>query len=102
MKYVALLRGINVGGATMMKMSDLKAEFEGLGFENVRTYINSGNIAFDAKKSAESKLIDRIESAIEKRFGRNVPLMVREQNDIERILNSNPFEGQYDNHKEMH
>jgi uncharacterized protein (DUF1697 family) len=102
MKYVALLRGINVGGATMMKMTDLKAEFERLGFENVRTYINSGNIAFDAKKAAESKLINKIEPAIEKRFGRAVPVMVREQNDIERILKGNPFDGQYDSHKEMH
>jgi uncharacterized protein (DUF1697 family) len=102
MRYVALLRGINLGGKTMMKMADLKAEFEELGFENVATYINSGNVAFDAAKTAENKLIHKIESAIEARFGRSVHVMVREQKDIERILKNNPFHGQYESHKHMH
>jgi uncharacterized protein (DUF1697 family) len=52
-RYIALLRGINVGGGNMMKMDDLKAVFAGLGFENVVSYINSGNFAFDSKKIAE-------------------------------------------------
>jgi uncharacterized protein (DUF1697 family) len=102
MRYVALLRGINVGGAVMIKMDDLKAEFEGLGFENVKSYINSGNIAFDTRKTAESGLVNKIEAAIETRFGRAVAVMVREQKDIERILKNNPFDGQYGSHKEMH
>ena len=46
MRYVALLRGINVGGNTMLKMSELKAAFEAAGLENVVSYINSGNLAF--------------------------------------------------------
>lgn len=102
MRYVALLRGINVGGATMMKMADLKAEFEALGFGSVKTYINSGNIAFDTKRTSESKLIDKIESAVEKRFGRGVPVIVREQVDILRVVKGNPYDGQYGSHKEMH
>ena len=102
MRYVALLRGINLGGANMMKMADLKAEFEKLGFENVKTYINSGNIAFDTSKTAEAKLVDKIEKAIDRWFGRPIPVMVREQKDIDRILKNNPFDGKYESHKHMH
>lgn len=102
MRYVALLRGINVGGGNMMKMDDLKAVFAGLGFENVISYINSGNLAFDTKKTAEAKLVDKIEDAIEAKFGKRVDVMVREQSDIERILKNNPFDGQYESHKHMH
>ncbi|MEO7658621.1 MAG: DUF1697 domain-containing protein, partial [Pyrinomonadaceae bacterium] len=47
MRYIALLRGINVGGKNMIKMETLRATFESLGFENVTSYINSGNLAFD-------------------------------------------------------
>ena len=102
MRYVALLRGINLGGANMMKMADLKAEFEGLGFENVKTYINSGNIAFDTSKTSEAKLVDKIEKSIETWFGRPISVMVREQREIESILKNNPFDGKYESHKHMH
>jgi len=102
MRYVALLRGINVGGNVMIKMEELRKVFEDLGFDNVKTYINSGNIAFDAGKTTEAKLVGKIEAAVEKHAGRAVPVMVREQKDIERILKSNPFDGQYGSHKEMH
>ena len=102
MRYVALLRGINIGGANQMKMDDLKAVFSKLGFENVKSYINSGNLAFDCKKTSENKLIDKIETAVESRLGRRVHIMIREQNEIERILKNNPFDGQYESHKHMH
>ena len=102
MRYIALLRGINVGGNTMIKMADLKEEFEKLGFKNVVSYINSGNLAFDTAKTSESKLIAKIEGAVEKLCGRNVEVMIREQGDIGRILSNNPFDGQYESHKEMH
>ncbi len=111
MRYVALLRGINVGGNTMIKMSELKKSFESLGLENVATYINSGNLAFDCRSprvskgvgnQVETQLITKIEKAIEKDFGKAVPVMVREQKDIERILDANPFHGEFESHKEMH
>jgi uncharacterized protein (DUF1697 family) len=102
MRYVALLRGINVGGNMMIKMEELRRTFEALGFKKVATYINSGNLAFDAAKSTEAKLAGKIEKAIEKDFGKPVPVMVREQKDIERILAGNPFHGNYGSHKEMH
>src|SRR5437764_1055705 len=102
MRYIALLRGINVGGGNMMKMDDLKAVFLGFGFENVVSYINSGNLAFDSKKAAESKLELKIEDAVEAKFGKRVDVMVRPQSEISSILKNNPFEGQYESHKHMH
>jgi uncharacterized protein (DUF1697 family) len=104
MRYIALLRGINVGGNTMIKMAELKTVFEKCGFKNVVTYINSGNLAFDVAKSAavETKLITKIETAIEKSFGKQIPVMVREQTAITDIITKNPFEGQFESHKEMH
>ena len=102
MRYVALLRGINLGGNVMIKMEALRKAFEDLGFENVKTYINSGNVAFDTRKTAESTLVDSIESAVEKLVGRQVAVIVRSQKDIERILKNNPFAGQYESHKHMH
>lgn len=102
MRYVALLRGINVGGSTMIKMSELVSMFESLGFDGVKTYINSGNIAFDSPKSAEKKLVAKIEDEIEKSFGKKIPVMLREQKDIDRTLANNPFDGEFESHKEMH
>jgi uncharacterized protein (DUF1697 family) len=111
MRYVALLRGINVGGNTMIKMEDLRAMFEGLGFENVVSYINSGNLAFDvgsphvskgSLKTLESELCSTIEKAIEADLGKPVQVMVRRQEDIDDVLSNNPFDGQFESHKEMH
>lgn len=102
MRYVALLRGINVGGNTMIRMEDLRRMFEGLGFDNVVSYINSGNLAFDTRKASESRLAAKIEAAVEDHIGKPVQVMVRSQKDIEQILKNNPFDGQYASHKEMH
>ena len=102
MRYIALLRGINVGGNTMIKMADLKSSFEKLGFKNVVSYINSGNLAFDVAKSTEEKICAKIEKAIEKEVGKPVQVMVREQSSIKRVLDNNPFSGAYETHKQMH
>lgn len=102
MRYIALLRGINVGGNTMIKMEELRKTFEALGCENVVTYINSGNVAFDAKKVAEEKLLSRIEKAIEKDFGKAIPVMIRERSALQKVLDNNRFEGEFESHKEMH
>lgn len=105
-RYVALFRGINVGGNTMIKMEELRALFEALQFVNVASYINSGNLAFDILqkplRSKGSSLESKIETAVEKSFGKQIPVMVREQPQIQTILNANPFAGQFASHKEMH
>ena len=102
MRYIALLRGINLGGNNLISMAALKAEFEKLGFKNVVSYINSGNLAFDTTKASEKKLSDKIEKAVEAMIGRNIHVMVREQSAIDAIVAKDPFKGKYESHKEMH
>lgn len=102
MRCVALLRGINVTGKNMIKMETLRATFESLGFENVTSYINSGNLAFDTKKGDEAKIVANIENAIEKVFGIRVQVMIRDQVSIYNVLRNNPFDGEYESHKQMH
>src|SRR5688572_16722848 len=102
MRYIALLRGINVLGNTRISMTELKLSFETLGFKNVVSYINSGNLAFDAAKTSEQKLILKLEKAIKDDFGMNVQVMVRERSAIEVVVAKDPFKGKYESHKEMH
>lgn len=102
MRYIALPRGINVTGSNMIKMPELRAEFESLGFGNVVTYINSGNIAFDSKKASETSLIKRIAPVFEKLGGKPIEVMIREQAVIKRIIDANPFAGLFERHTQMH
>ena len=74
-KYIALLRGINVGGKNIIKMADLKAAFEKRGFKNISTYINSGNILFDSEMD-ESSIKTTCENLIAERFGLDIPVCV--------------------------
>jgi uncharacterized protein (DUF1697 family) len=76
MNYVALLRGINVGGNAMIRMSDLKSCLEKTGFTDVRTFIQSGNVLFAAPKIATPRLARKIEAAIEKTFRMKVGVVV--------------------------
>lgn len=102
MRYIALLRGINVGGNTVLKMDDLRRTFEALGFRNVVTYINSGNLAFDSRSTPEEKLVARIEKALEKDLARSINVMIRTRSAVADVLAQNPFEGQFETHKQMH
>jgi uncharacterized protein (DUF1697 family) len=76
MTYVALLRGINVGGNSKVSMADLKDVFSQAGMVNVTTYINSGNVIFDCKASPASRLAGKLERAIENCVGFNVKVIV--------------------------
>ncbi len=102
MKYVAFLRGINVGGKNKIRMETLREICAAIGFENVKTYINSGNIIFDAKKTGDQKLAAMIESAIEKEFGLQIKAIVRLIAEIENIVKNNPFDGQFESDKDLH
>jgi uncharacterized protein (DUF1697 family) len=102
MRYVALLRGINVTGNTMIKMAELKKSFESLGLKNVTSYVNSGNLAFDSRKVSEKGIVKRLEDVIEKDFGKRVQVMVREQNQIPEIISGNPYDGEFESPQEMH
>lgn len=85
MKYVALLRGINVGGNNLIKMIELKAAFEELGFTNVVTYINSGNVLFESDDD-KSKLVAKIESMLSETFNYKARVAVKSQGQIEEVV----------------
>ena len=88
-RFIALLRAVNVGGRKV-PMAELRAVCEGLGWEKVETYIQSGNIVFDAKGKAEA-LESELEKAIKERFGFEVPAMVRSAAEWRAMLAANPF-----------
>jgi uncharacterized protein (DUF1697 family) len=89
--YAAFLRGINVGGHMQIKMADLVKLFESLGFENVRTLLNSGNIIFDSSEVDENKLTKIIVEGIEKFADYKIIVMLRSIDDIKKIIKLDPF-----------
>lgn len=93
MKYAAFLRGINVGGRTSIKMQRLREVFAALGFENVKTYIQSGNVVFETRETDDRKLAAEIEAAIEREFFKT-PVMVRSFEEIKDAVAHNPFAGE--------
>lgn len=88
---IAILRGINVSGRNLIKMTELKTMFEGLHFENVKTYIQSGNVAFSTKSESDENLQGEIHDAIQKTFAFDVPVMVLDEKELMRIQQHNPF-----------
>ena len=90
MTYVALLRGINVGGNTMVSMKALKSCFEELGLEGVVTYINSGNIIFKASNTSVPALVRLIESGIKARCKMEIRVVVRTRSEIAAICQKIP------------
>ena len=102
MKYAAFLRGINVGGKNKIKMETLREVCAALGFQNVKTYINSGNVIFETAKTDDVKLAEKLESAIEKEFALKIKVIVRTMAEIEEIIENNPFAGQFENDKDLH
>ncbi len=91
-KKIALLRGINVGGKRKVLMKDLKALFEKLGYTDVVTYIQSGNVIFDSNSSLGTiQIASKIEKAIFKTYNFEVPVVVITANDIKQAVESNPF-----------
>ena len=91
-KYISLLRGINVSGKKKIKMADLKVLYENLGFKSVKTYIQSGNVVFEVVKSDISSLELKIEKAIKSKYEFNVEVQVLIKSDLEEVINNIPFE----------
>src|SRR3954463_16682545 len=91
MKYVALLRGINVGGKNLIRMADLRACLETRKFERVSTYIQSGNILFDSDVIDAVVLTAAIERALSHTFGREVPVFLRSHAQIKKLIAGAPF-----------
>lgn len=91
-RYIALLRAINVGGYRKIKMEDLREMFASMRFQNTATYIQSGNVVFDAPESEGEQLAGRIEKQIDETFGHDVPVLVRTVEEMRAILDRNPFD----------
>lgn len=89
-QYVALLRGINVGGNNLIKMADLKACFESLGFADVRTYIQSGNVIFRSGEPDQSRLAKELEEALSAAFHYESSLVLRSDEEMKAIVAGAP------------
>ena len=99
--YIALLRGINVGGK-VLKMADLGQAVAGLGFEDVRTYLQSGNMVFKAARASNADLAGRIASAIQSHKAMDVKIMVRSVHEWDRVISCNPYPQAEEKPKTVH
>lgn len=90
--FVSILRGINVNGQKKILMSDLKALYEKLGFKDVATYIQSGNVVFKSnQKLPDTELAKKVEEAILKKYDFEVPVIIRSEEEMKKTISSNPF-----------
>jgi uncharacterized protein (DUF1697 family) len=89
--YIALFRGINVGGKNKLPMKDLAATLENVGCQDVATYIQSGNAVFRSEEADASLLSGRIEAAIKERHGFEPRVLVLGSEEMEQVVRSNPF-----------
>jgi len=92
--FVSLFRGINVGGKHKVRMDELKDVHESLGFKDVFTYIQSGNVVFNSDETDLVRLRRQIEDGFEKKFGFHVEVIVRTSAELSDIIEINPFQGQ--------
>lgn len=90
-KYIALLRGINVGGHKKILMAELKLLFKNYGFNNITTYIQSGNILFETNKTDKKEIVSIIENAIKQKYGFEVPVILKTITAFTQAIENNPF-----------
>ena len=89
-RYVALLRGINISGKNKVPMAELKKGFEKLAFEEVKTYLNSGNVVFSSDEDDTKKFTKQIEVMIKEQFDLDIPVFVISKEALEDILHNAP------------
>ena len=94
--YIALLRGINVGGQKKMPMVEVRKMMTNIGFKDVQTYIQSGNIIYRSESNSTIEMEGMIQGAIENTFGFDVPVLVKSVNEIQYILTKNPYNNEND------
>ena len=87
--YISLLRGINVSGQKRILMTDLKELYEKLGFSDVKTYIQSGNVVFNFDKTSATKLQQLVFDKIQSKYGFEVPNLILNPSEVEKIFNYN-------------
>lgn len=91
MVYISILRGINVSGQKLIKMEALRALYENLGFKDITTYVQSGNVIFSTKTTDVAKLGKKIAAQINEQFGYEVPVLVLTANKLQEVIQNNPF-----------
>lgn len=89
-RYIALLRGVNISGKNKVPMAELKLGFESLGFSDVRTWLNSGNVVFSGEEMEPAALTGQIEGMIQRRFGLEIPVFVLPQEELADTLRHAP------------
>ncbi len=89
-RYIAFLRGINISGKNKVPMAELKKEFEILKFADVKTYLNSGNVAFSSDRDDTEKFTKQIEIMIKKQFTLDIPVFVISREELNDILHNAP------------
>jgi uncharacterized protein (DUF1697 family) len=100
--YIAFLRGINVGGKNKLPMKELAAIFVDAKCNNVRTYIQSGNVIFTAAPPVAETLAQRISAQIAKQRGYRIPVVLRTIEELEKIVENNPFIAKGVNEEKLH
>ena len=91
-RYVALLRGINVGGRNKLPMADLRGIFAEAGCAAVQTYIQSGHVVFEASKDLAERVPEFVTQSIRRQFGFETAVVVRSGEELRQVADSNPFE----------
>lgn len=90
MKYIALLRGINISGKNKISMSELKKILEENRYKNVITYLNSGNVIFESNTDNKENMMQDIYKIVKNKFNLEIPIFIISQLELEDILNNNP------------
>jgi uncharacterized protein (DUF1697 family) len=90
-KYISLLRGINISGQKLIKMPDLVDLYKSIGFQNIETYLQSGNVLFNSKSKEAKEISGIIEKEIKKKFGFDVSVLIKTRNDFKKIIKNNPY-----------
>ena len=89
-RYIALLRGVNISGKNKVPMAELKKCFEALGFPEVKTWLNSGNVIFSSADGNVTALTDRAERMMQREFGLDIPVFIIPQEELADILRHAP------------
>ena len=100
--YVALLRGVNVGGKNRLSMDELTRMFEEIGCNSVRTYIQSGNVVFVSKPSLSQSVQAGIAATVSARVGADIPVILRSVEELSQVAEANPFAGETQDSRKLH
>ena len=90
MKYIALLRGINISGKNKISMNELKIGFEEIGYKEVKTHLNSGNVIFESNINDKKQITENIQMMIKNKFNYSIPVFITTKEELKCILDNSP------------